>query len=149
MMRYTLQEGTFSLFPAAWQDTSMTILRDDESGLSVVVSRGTIPEGSDAEKEFQRQRDMLRTQMEEITQSDFQRVTVGAGGNIPATEVETTFERSGQRLWQRQLAVQVPDKPVLMIFTLSALRPFTNEDGERWDALKQTLTLNSTRTSKL
>ncbi len=148
MMRYTLQEGTFSLFPAAWQDTSMTILRDDESGLSVVVSRGTIPEGSDAEKEFQRQRDMLRTQMEEITQSDFQRVTVGAGGNIPATEVETTFERSGQRLWQRQLAVQVPDKPVLMIFTLSALRPFTNEDGERWDALKQTLTLNSTRTSK-
>ncbi|WP_238085572.1 MULTISPECIES: DcrB-related protein [Pseudescherichia] len=147
-MRYTLQEGTFSLFPAAWQDTSMTILRDDESGLSVVVSRGTIPEGSDAEKEFQRQRDMLRTQMEEITQSDFQRVTVGAGGNIPATEVETTFERSGQRLWQRQLAVQVPDKPVLMIFTLSALRPFTNEDGERWDALKQTLTLNSTRTSK-
>lgn len=149
MMRYNLQEGTFSLFPAAWQDTSMTILRDDESGLSVVVSRGTIPEGSDAEKEFQRQRDMLRTQMEEITQSDFQRVTVGAGGNIPATEVETTFERSGQRLWQRQLAVQVPDKPVLMIFTLSALRPFTNEDGERWDALKQTLTLNSTRTSKL
>lgn len=149
MMRYTLQEGTFSLFPAAWQDTSMTILRDDESGLSVVVSRGTIPEGSDAEKEFQRQRDMLRTQMEEITQSDFQRVIVGAGGNIPATEVETTFERSGQRLWQRQLAVQVPDKPVLMIFTLSALRPFTDEDGERWDALKQTLTLNSTRTSKL
>jgi len=148
-MRYTLQEGTFSLFPAAWQDTSMTILRDDESGLSVVVSRGTIPEGSDAEKEFQRQRDMLRTQMEEITQSDFQRVTVGAGGNIPATEVETTFERSGQRLWQLQLAVQVPDKPVLMIFTLSALRPFTDEDGERWDALKQTLTLNSTRTSKL
>ena len=147
-MIYTFQEGTFSLFPAAWRDTSINVLRDDESGLSVVVSRGTIPEGSDAEKEFQRQRDVLRTQMEEITQSDFQRVTAGADSNIPATEVETTFERSGQRLWQRQLAVQVPGKPVLMIFTLSALRPFTDEDGERWDALKQTLTLNSTRTSE-
>jgi len=145
MMKYTLQEGTFSLFPAAWQDTSMTILRDDESGLSVVISRGAIPEGSDAEKEFQRQWDVLRTQMGEMTQSDFQRVTAGAGGNIPATEVETTFERNGQRMWQRQLAVEVPDKPVLMIFTLSALRPFTDEDGERWNTLKQTLTLHNTR----
>ncbi|WP_312274209.1 DcrB-related protein [Pseudescherichia sp.] len=147
-MKYTFQEGAFSLFPAAWRDTSMTVLCDDESGLSVVVSRGTIPEGSDAEKEFHRQWDVLRTHMEEITQSDFQRVTAGADSNIPATEVETTFERSGQHLWQRQFAVQVPDKPVLMIFTLSALRPFTDEDGERWDALKQTLTLNSTRTSE-
>ncbi|WP_222890456.1 DcrB-related protein [Enterobacter sp. C2] len=147
-MKYTFQEGTFSLFPAAWRDTSINVLRDDESGLSVVVSRGTIPEGSDAEKEFQRQRDVLRTQMKEITQSDFQRVTAGADSNIPATEVETEYERSGQRLWQRQLAVQIPDKPVLMIFTLSALRPFTDEDGERWDALKQTLRLNSTRTSE-
>ncbi len=145
MMKYTLQEGTFSLFPAAWQDTSMTILRDDESGLSVVIGRGTIPEGSDAEKEFQRQWDVLRTQLGEMTQSDFQRVTTGADGNIPATEVETTFERNGQRMWQRQLAVEVPDKPVLMIFTLSALRPFTDEDGERWNTLKQTLTLHNTR----
>lgn len=145
-MKYTFQEGTFSLFPAAWRDTSINVLRDDESGLSVVVSRGTIPEGSDAEKEFQRQRDVLRTQMKEINQSDFQRVTAGADSNIPATEVETEYERSGQRLWQ--LAVQIPDKPVLMIFTLSALRPFTDEDGERWDALKQTLRLNSTRTSE-
>ncbi|WPO93508.1 DcrB-related protein [Buttiauxella sp. HR94] len=147
-MKYTFQEGAFSLFPAAWRDTSMTVLCDDESGLSVVVSRGTIPEGSDAEKEFHRQWDVLRTHMEEITQSDFQRVTAGADSNIPATEVKTEYERSGQRLWQRQLAVQIPDKPVLMIFTLSALRPFTDEDGERWDALKQTLTLNSTRTSE-
>lgn len=145
MMKYTLQEGTFSLFPAAWQDTSMTILRDDESGLSVVISRGTIPEGSNAEKEFQRQWDVLRTQIGEMTQSDFQRLTAGAGGNIPATEVETTFERNGQRMWQRQLAVEVPDKPVLMIFTLSALRPFTDEDGECWNTLKQTLTLHNTR----
>jgi hypothetical protein len=41
-MKYTLQEGSFSLFPAAWQDNSMNIIRDDESGLSVVVSRGAI-----------------------------------------------------------------------------------------------------------
>ena len=49
-MKYTLQEGSFSLFPAAWQDNSMNIIRDDESGLSVVVSRGVIPDGSDYEQ---------------------------------------------------------------------------------------------------
>ena len=145
MMKYTLQEGTFSLFPAAWQDTSVNFLRDDESGLSVVVSRSAIPDDSDAEKEFYRQWDVLRTQMGEINQSDFQRVTTGVDGNIPATEVDTTFERNGQRMWQRQLAIEVPDKPMLMIFTLSAPRPFTDKDGERWNALKRTLTLNSTR----
>lgn len=144
-MEYTIQEGSFSLFPAAWQDTSITILRDDKSGLSVVISRGDIPEGSDAEKEFHHQWGLLRAHMGEITQSECQRVTAGVDGTIVATEVETTFERNGQRLWQWQLAVQVPDKPVLMIFTLSALRPFTDEDGERWNTLKQTLTLHNIR----
>ncbi|HBI11655.1 MAG TPA: hypothetical protein DDY57_16290 [Franconibacter pulveris] len=144
-MKYTLQEGSFSLFPAAWQDTSMTILRDDDSGLSVVVSRGAIAAGSDFEKEFHRQWDALRAQMGDIKQSEFCRVAAGVDGKINAVEVETAFERNGQRLWQKQLAVQTPDKPVLMIFTLSALRPFTDEDGERWNTLKQTLTLNNNR----
>lgn len=123
----------------------MTILRDDESGLSVVVSRGAIPAGSDVEKEFHRQWDVLRMQMGEINQSDFHWVTAGPDGNIPAIEVETAFERNGQRLWQRQLAVQTPDKPAMMIFTLSALRPFTEEDDGHWNTLKQTLTLHNNR----
>ncbi len=44
-MEYLLQEGSFSLFPANWQDTSMTVLRDNDSGLSNIVSRGIIPTG--------------------------------------------------------------------------------------------------------
>lgn len=44
-MEYLLQEGSFSLFPANWQGTSMTVLRDNDSGLSIIVSRGTIPTG--------------------------------------------------------------------------------------------------------
>jgi hypothetical protein len=51
-MKYTLQEGSFSLFPAAWQDNSMNIIRDDESGLSVVVSRGVIPMAATTNKSF-------------------------------------------------------------------------------------------------
>ncbi|MDU3835263.1 MAG: DcrB-related protein, partial [Enterobacter hormaechei] len=117
-MKYTLQEGSFTLFPAAWQDNSMNIIRDDESGLSVVVSRGVIPDGSDYEQEFHRQWDVLRPQMGEIAQSEFQHVKAGPDGKINGLEVETTFDRNGQRLWQKQLAVQTPGKPVLMIFTL-------------------------------
>lgn len=87
-MKYHLQEGSFQLFPAAWQDTSMTLLRDDESGLSVVVSRGPIPEGSDAEKEFHRQWDQLRAQMGEVQQSAFTRVLVGPQQNIRAVRLK-------------------------------------------------------------
>ena len=123
----------------------MNIIRDDESGLSVVVSRGAIPDGSDYEKEFHRQWDLLRPQMGEITQSEFHRVNAGPKSNIDGIEVETAFDRNGQRLWQKQLAVQTPGKPVLMIFTLSALKAFTEEDEARWSALKQSLTLNDNR----
>ena len=70
-MEYLLQEGSFSLFPASWQDTSMTVLRDNDSGLSIIVSRGTIPTGSDFEKEFHRQWDVLRTQMSDINRANF------------------------------------------------------------------------------
>ena len=132
-MKYTLQEGSFSLFPAAWQDNS------------IVVSRGVIPDGSDYEKEFHRQWDVMRPQMGEVAQSEFQRVKAGPDGNISGLEVETHFDHNGQRLWQKQLAVQTPGKPVLMIFTLSALRAFTEEDEGRWSALKQSLTLNDNR----
>ncbi|MEG7491086.1 DcrB-related protein [Enterobacter hormaechei] len=144
-MKYTLQEGSFTLFPAAWQDNSMNIIRDDESGLSVVVSRGVIPDGSNYEQEFHRQWDVLRPQMGEIAQSEFQHVKAGPAGNIDGIEVETTFDRNGQRLWQKQLAVQTPGKPVLMIFTLSALNSFTAEDEGRWSALKKSVTLNDNR----
>jgi len=144
-MQYHLQEGSFQLFPAAWQDTSMTILRDDDSGLSVVVSRGPIPEGSDAEKEFHRQWDILRTQMGEVQQSEFARVLVGPQRNIRAIEVETAFLRAEHHIWQKQLAVQVPDKPVLLVFTFSALRAFTEQDAERWNGIKATLSLNDNR----
>ncbi|WP_024558562.1 DcrB-related protein [Franconibacter pulveris 1160] len=140
-MKYTLQEGSFSLFPAAWQDTSMTMLRDDESGLSLIVSRGAIPDDSDFEKEFQRQWEVLRAQMGEIQQSEFARILVGQPSHR-AVEVETAFVRQGQQIWQKQFAVPAPDAPRLLIFTLSALRPFTDEDAERWNTIKQSLTLH-------
>ena len=144
-MNYQFNEGAFALFPAAWQDTTMNILRDDASGLALVVSRGVIPEDSDAEKEFQRQWDTLRSQMGHIQQTEFVRVTAGADNALRAIEVETAFDRNGQAVWQRQLAARVPDSNILMIFTLSAMRAFNEEDGQRWSAFNQSLSLNNPR----
>ncbi|MCH9268083.1 DcrB-related protein [Pantoea ananatis] len=144
-MNYQFNEGAFALFPAAWQDTTMNILRDDASGLALVVSRGVIPEDSDAEKEFQRQWDTLRSQMGHIQQTEFVQVTAGADNALRALEVETAFDRNGQAVWQRQLATRVPDSNILMIFTLSAMRAFNEEDGQRWSAFKQSLSLNNPR----
>ena len=49
----------------------MNIIRDDESGLSVVVSRGVIPDDSDYEQEFHRQWDVLRPQMGKLHRANF------------------------------------------------------------------------------
>lgn len=98
-MKYTLRKVPLPFFLPR-QDNSMNIIRDDESGLSVVVSRGVIPDGSNYEQEFHRQWDVLRPQMGEIAQSEFQYVKAGPAGNIDGIEVETTFDRNGQRLWQ-------------------------------------------------
>lgn len=144
-MNYHFNEGAFALFPAAWQDTTMNILRDEASGLAWVVSRGVISEGSDAEKEFRRQWDTLRSQMGHIQQSEFIRSMAGVNNTLHAVEVETIFDRNGQAVWQKQLATQVPDSNIFMIFTLSAMRPFNEEDGQRWSAFKQSLSLNNPR----
>jgi hypothetical protein len=85
----------------------------------------------------------MREQMTHLQQSEFLRVSVGAGQQIRAVEVTSQFERNGQALYQHQLAVQVPQKNTLMVFTFSALRPFTDEDAIRWDALKNTLALHT------
>lgn len=138
-MQYHLNEGSFSLPGDSWHDSSMTVLRDDATGLTVVVSRGAIPDGSDFEQEFHRQWDSMRSQMTQLQQSTFERVSVGALRQIRAIEVSSQFERNGQKLCQRQLAVKAGDKNLLMVFTFSALRPFNEEDETRWDALKNTL----------
>ncbi|WP_043953298.1 DcrB-related protein [Kosakonia radicincitans] len=142
-MQYTLPEGSFSLFPAGWQDTSMTMLRDEESGLSLIVSRGAIPDGSDFEQEFYRQWDVLRKQMGDIAQSEFSRILIGTEQKTRAVEVETVFTRNGQQIWQKQFAIAASGGAVVMIFTLSALRAFNDEDAERWNAIKQSLTLHA------
>lgn len=142
-MQYHLNEGSFSLPASDWLDNSMNVLRDDANGISVIVSRGPVPDGSDFEKEFHRQWDSMREQMTHLQQSEFLRVSVGAGQQTRAVEVTSQFERNGQALYQHQLAVQVPQKNTLMVFTFSALRPFTDEDAIRWDALKNTLALHT------
>lgn len=138
-MQYHLNEGSFSLPGEDWLDNSMNILRDEATDITVIVSRGTIPEGSDFEQEFHCQWESMRSQMTQLQQSDFIRVSVGKRQHIRGVQVSSQFERNGQQLHQHQLAVQAADKPVLIVFTYSALRPFNAEDEARWDALKNTL----------
>ncbi|WP_034948223.1 DcrB-related protein [Erwinia oleae] len=142
-MQYHLNEGSFSLHNSSWLDNSMNVLRDDAHGITIVVSRGPIPDGTDFEQEFHRQWDTLRTQMTGLQQSDFVRVNVGERQQIRGVQVSSHFERNGQTLYQHQLAVQAEGKPTLMVFTFSALRPFTDEDAVRWEQLKNTLMLHN------
>ncbi|WP_067710485.1 MULTISPECIES: DcrB-related protein [unclassified Erwinia] len=140
-MQYHLNEGSFSLHASDWLDNSMNVLRDEANGISVIVSRGPVPDESDFEREFHQQWDRMRAQMTSLVQSDFRRVSVGSEGNIRGVEVTSHFERNGQQLYQHQLALQAKNNNTLMVFTYSALRPFTAEDDIRWNTLKNTLSL--------
>lgn len=98
-MKYIFQEGLFFFFFVVWQDNMMNIICDDESGLFVVVSCGVILDGSDYEKEFYCQWELLCLQMGEIVQSEFQCVKVGFDGKINGLVVEILFDCNGQCLW--------------------------------------------------
>lgn len=143
-MNYTFNEGQIALFPGQWVDASTHILRDTDSGLSVVITRGPVPEDSDFEKEFHRQWDGMRPQMTSLQQGEFTRVSVGPDNLTRGVEVESHFARNGVDLWQKQLAVPVTDKPQMLLFTFSALRPFSEQDEQHWSQLKASITFTPT-----
>jgi hypothetical protein len=141
-MDYHIQEGSFSLDSSDWLDCSMNILRNDAEGISVVVSRGIIPAGSDFEQEFLHQWDSMRPQMVNLQQSPFTSLQIGPLANIPAIEVTSHFESDQQTLYQQQLALDAQGS--LLVFTYSATRPFNDSDVERWLQLKSSLIFNAT-----
>lgn len=143
-MKYHIQEGTFSVGNRSWLDNSLNILRNDQDGISIVISRGPIPEDCDFEQAFIQQWSTLREQMGRVKQSAFERISAGPLRQIRAIEVVSEFEHHGQYLFQRQLAVQVPDTAVLLVITYSSQHGLSEQELQQWDELKSTLILNPT-----
>ena len=148
-MEYHIQEGTFSVGEKSWLDNSLNILRNDQDDISIIISRGPIPPDCDFEQAVNQQWSTLREQMGKVKQSAFERVSAGPLRQIRAIEVASEFEHHGQYLFQRQLAVQVPDSAVLLVVTYSSQHAFSEQDLQHWEELKSTLILNATdRTSE-
>lgn len=54
-MDYLFQEGYFTLPAIAWQDCTVNILKNPQTGASLVITRGIIPQGATLEDEFEKQ----------------------------------------------------------------------------------------------
>jgi hypothetical protein len=54
-MDYLFQEGHFTLPAIAWQDCTVNILKNPQTGASLVITRGIIPQGATLEDEFEKQ----------------------------------------------------------------------------------------------
>jgi len=142
-MNYNLQEGSFTLPPLAWQDFSMNVLRDDSRGISLVVSRGAVPAGSDYEQAFRQQWAALQLQSTTLEPGPFNHIQFGVDKAIPGIEVFCKFAHNEQKVSQYQLAMAVPGASALIILTYSTLQAFSDEDTQRWQAIKDSFNLNN------
>ncbi len=68
-MDYLFQEGYFTLPAIAWQDCTVNILKNPQTGASLVITRGIIPQGATLEDEFEKQWQALLPQISDLQQS--------------------------------------------------------------------------------
>lgn len=68
-MDYLFQEGHFTLPAIAWQDCTVNILKNPQTGASLVITRGIIPQGATLEDEFEKQWQALLPQISDLQQS--------------------------------------------------------------------------------
>lgn len=146
-MDYLFQEGHFTLPAIAWQDCTVNILKNPQTGASLVITRGIIPQGATLEDEFEKQWQALLPQISDLQQSPRRRISAGPQGHLKAIEVTSRFIRAGHHHHQHQLAVQPDESQTLLIVTYAAMRPFTPEDDAHWQQVKASLVLNTVNNS--
>ncbi|CAI1095735.1 MULTISPECIES: DcrB-related protein [Serratia] len=140
-MNYLFQEGHFTLPAGPWQDCTVNILKNPQTGASLVITRGAIPQDSTLEDEFEKQWQALLPQITDLQQSPRQRISVGPNHLIRAIEVTSNFIRAGHHHHQHQLAAQPEGSQTLLIVTYSSMKPFTREDDHEWQQVKASLAL--------
>ncbi|CAI2422020.1 Uncharacterized conserved protein [Serratia ficaria] len=140
-MNYLFQEGHFALPAGPWQDCTVNILKNPQTGASLVITCGVIPQDGSLEEEFDKQWQALLPQISELRQSARQRIRAGRDNRIKAIEVSSDFIRAGHHHHQHQLAAQPDDSQTLLIVTYASMKPFTPEDDNQWRQVKALLAL--------
>lgn len=142
MQNYVINEGSFLWPGEAWLDNSMNIIRNTQTQASLIVSRGQLAAGRTPEEELDHQWALLLPMVSDLHSEPRQPIVLPLQPNVKAFETLSRFIRAENTHHQYQLAVGLPDNTALLIFTLSAMQPFTEEEKLYWQRFKETLKLN-------
>lgn len=142
MSLYHINECRFPLPDSDnWQDCTLNIFRNNEDNSSLIVSRGFIPKGRTFEEELDHQWSLLLDTVE-LKRSETRKIRVlPMSRSYVALETECDFKRGAHIHFQRQLAIHLPERHQMLIFTSTALAPFSAEQDLYWQKLCQSLCL--------
>ncbi|WP_208510519.1 DcrB-related protein [Variovorax paradoxus] len=137
-MDYLTQDFRLALPDTAHQDMSVNILKFPALSATLVVTRGAL-EGQTLEQNFDQQMKRLSQQVKNFHFHDRRAVTVGAASDIPGLEIRNQFVRGPEKVFQYQLACQLPGVPVMLALSYVKAEPLGDADLAHWEAIKASL----------
>ncbi len=124
-----------------WQDCSLNIFRSKNDSSSLIVSRGIIPKERTFEEELDYQWSLLLGQIELLHSEPRLPRPLTQSPGYQAFETNCCFRRGKHTQFQRQLAIHLSERGKMLIFTQTALQPFSDEQDLYWQKLCQSLCL--------
>lgn len=135
---YRMNEGHLALTGEDWLDCTMQVIRNTRTHTSLVITRAVIAGDRSFDDELVFQWAQVAAQIDNYQQTPPVTLTLPLLPDCPARETTTTYLREPYFCCQRQLAVLMPERRLLML-TCTALNTFSEEDERFWLQVKNTL----------
>lgn len=141
MTIYQMNDGRFVIKGEGWSDRTMHIIKNAHRSASLVVTRGRVPNGRTFDEELVSEYARLASQIAYFNQTEPVSVTLPHLPGCPAREISATYRHHGIVCHQRQVAVLLPGKRIVIV-TYAMQRAFGLEDEIFWQRVKATLDLD-------
>jgi hypothetical protein len=142
MMSYTTQELSLQLPSSKLQDSSINILRFNDFGTSLVITRGVLGDGETLHSHFEAQIAKLTKQVKDLRASVLQDIQLGSAQTITGVELRSQFSKGPEQVYQFQLGVLLGDGRRLLALSYVKPTPLDDADAAHWAQIKHSLSLN-------
>jgi hypothetical protein len=106
-----------------------------------MVSRAPVPPERTFEQEIDHQWSLMEKVVEQLESCPRKRVRLPQLPETEAVETDCRYQRGGQQVYQRQLAIHRAAASEMLIFTCSSPHPFSDEQKDYWQRLCSELSL--------
>lgn len=138
---YRMNEGHLTLAGEGWLDCTMQVIRNTRTHTSLIITRAHIAGDRTFDEELEYQWAQVSAQIENYHQTPADIITLPLLPGCPARETTATYLRKPHTCHQRQVAVLLPERRLLML-TCTALNLFGKEEEIFWQQVKNTLAMD-------